>query len=256
MGHPGLGGTLTHPHSPPACAGFGSVLRGCRNKTPLPKSGDHVAALPGAGLWASGSVETGRLGQQDRTVGGQQAPWACMPQLHGPWAPWRGTGHDHRSARTPFAGSRVGAGCLRQPKLRRFCLEGRLVPSLFTSRRRESKPSCVVCAHVWPCACAPCACAPCACLRVPRVRACVCPVCPCVPRVHLRVPACAPCACVCPTCRALPTHPHRRPRPRPVPRKLGANSSPQGASGRAPGTSVCLKWNYIISTCRDQADIC
>lgn len=173
MGHPGLGGTLTHPHSPPACAGFGSVLRGCRNKTPLPKSGDHVAALPGAGLWASGSVETGRLGQQDRTVGGQQAPWACVPQLHGPWAPWRGTGHDHRSARTPFAGSRVGAGCLRQPKLRRFCVEGRLVPSLFTSRRRESRPSCVVCAHVWPCACAPCACA----------CACVCPVCVCVPHM-------------------------------------------------------------------------
>lgn len=186
------------------------MLRGCRNKTPLPKSGDHVAALPGAGQWASGSVETGRLGRQDCTVGGQQAPWACMRQLHGPWAPWGGTGHHHRSARMPFAGSRVGAGCLRQPKLRSFCLEGRLVPSLFTSRRRESRPSCVVCTHVWTCACAPCAClrvSPC----VPRLPAC--PVCVClrVPRVcvclRVRVPACAPCACapcvLCAVCACL-----------------------------------------------------
>ena len=249
MGHPGLGGTLTHPHSPPACAGFGSVLRGCRNKTPLPKSGDHVAALPGAGLWASGSVETGRLGQQDRTVGGQQAPWACMPQLHGPWAPWRGTGHDHRSARTPFAGSRVGAGCLRQPKLRRFCLEGRLVPSLFTSRRRESKPSCVVCAHVWPCACAPCACAPCACLRVPHVRACVCPVCvpacaPCaclrVPRVSMCAPCASACACVCPVCVCvphMPSSPHSPTQTPPAPTRPEEAECQQLPTGRQQQSS-------------------
>lgn len=239
MGHPGLGGTLTHPYSPPACAGFGSVLRGCRNKTPLPKSGDHVAALPGAGQWASGSVETGRLGRQDCTVGGQQAPWACMRQLHGPWAPWGGTGHHHRSARMPFAGSRVGAGCLRQPKLRSFCLEGRLVPSLFTSRRRESRPSCVVCTHVWTCACAPCAClrvSPC----VPRLPAC--PVCVClrVPRV-----CCVLCAraCVCPVCMPhMPSSPHSPTQTPPAPTRpeeAGCQQLPAGRQ-RPSSRDECL----------------
>ena len=111
------------------------------------------------------------------------------------------------------------------------------------------------CACACVCACL-CVCPMCTCLRVRPVcvpaHACACMCAPCA-----RACACAPCAhaCVC-TCQALPTHPHGRPQPRPISRKLGSNSSPQGASGSPPRTSVCLKWNYIISTCRDQADIC
>ena len=277
MGHPGLGGTLTHPHSPPACAGLGSMLRNCGNKTSLPKS-DHVAALPGAGLWASGCrppPESALWRQED--LDGRTAQWV-VSGLSGPaWLSRAGRGHPGgaqgtttRSARTPFTGSCVGAGYSGQPKPCSFCLEGRLVPSPFTSRRRERRPSCVY-PRVDTCAClrvprvrmpacvcpmcvsmcAPCACAACACVYAPCTCACVCPVCACL---H----TCPMCMClhVCFTCRALPTHPHRHPRLRPVPRKLSASSSPQGASSSPPGTSVCLKWNYIISTCRDQADIC
>lgn len=223
MGAPRAWGTLTTP--PPACAGFGACSRGCRNKTPLPKIRRPVAALPGAGLWASGSVETGRLGQQGPLVGCQQAPWACMPQLHGPWAPWRGHRARPQVSRTPFAGSRVGAGCLRQPKLLQVCLEGRLCPFPCSRQTKESKPSCVVWPYVWPCACARVR-VPCACLRVP-VCVPVCPVCPCVPMCS------SACACVCPVCmcvphmRALPLTHRRCPRPHDPSRGGGCQQLPQ-----------------------------
>ena len=431
----GLGGPsrTPTPHLPVqgsgACSGAAETKRLCQNQTTL-----LLCLELGCGLQAADPPPESALWRQE-DLDGPTAQWV-VSRLPGPaWLsragrgrPGRAQGNTTRSARTPFTGSCVGAGYSRQPKPCSFCLEGRLVPSPFTSRRRESRPSCVVCTHVWTCAracmCALCACAPCApacvcvpvcapCVCAPCARACVCSVCtclcvcpvcvhvpcvsPCVPRVrvpvcalrvspcvspcmfrvhvpvcaracvcpmcvrpvcvppcvlHVRVPVCAPsvctlcaclhvcsvcvclcvprvcvprvclhvcsvcaclrvpcvcvpacapcvcapcvspcvlrvrvpacacmyalctcayvcpvcaclhtcpmcvCLCVCFTCQALPTHPHRRPRPRPVPRKLSANSSPQGASGSPPGMSVCLKWNYIISTCRDQADIC
>jgi len=202
-------------------------------------------------------------------VGGQWALRACMAQPRRPWAPWRGTGHHHEVCTHALHWFLRRGRIFRAAQALQFLSKGRLVPSPFTSRRRERRPSCVyprvdtaclrvprvrvpacmcpVCVSM----CAPCACAACACVYAPCTCACVCPVCACL---H----TCPMCMClhVCFTCRALPTHPHRHPRLRPVPRKLSASSSPQGASSSPPGTSVCLKWNYIISTCRDQADIC
>lgn len=93
----GVGGPPRLPTLLPA--GLEEVPRGCRNKTLLPKSGDHVAALPGAGLWASGcshrpppqegllfgdrKARTSRTAQQ----AGSGLPGTCMSRLPRPWPP-------------------------------------------------------------------------------------------------------------------------------------------------------------------------
>lgn len=96
----GVGGPPRLPTLLPA--GLEEVPRGCRNKTLLPKSGDHVAALPGAGLWASGCSHrppphppqegllygdrkawTSRTAQQ----AGSGLPGTCMSRLPRPWPP-------------------------------------------------------------------------------------------------------------------------------------------------------------------------
>ena len=133
--------------------GLGGMLRGCGSKNAFAKIRRPHCCPAWSWAGASGcrpptrvcSAEAGRLRQWDCAAGGQRAPRACTAQSPKLWAPWRG----HRP---PPRGPYACPSCSRQPKPHSFCLEGRLVPSLFTSRRRECRPSCVVCTHTRTCA--------------------------------------------------------------------------------------------------------
>ncbi|XP_027421798.1 thioredoxin reductase 2, mitochondrial isoform X3 [Bos indicus x Bos taurus] len=155
------------------------------------------------------SVETGRLGRQDRAVGGQWALRACMAQPRRPWAPWRGTGHHHEVCTHALHWFLRRGRIFRAAQALQFLSRRKACPfPVHVQTEGEKAILCVpTCGHGVP-ACAPCARA---CVHVPRVclhvcSVCVCCVClrvcpvymcVCVPRVcmpaympHVHVPAC------------------------------------------------------------------
>lgn len=207
--------------------GLGACSGAAEAKTPLPKSGDHTAALPGAGLGlqaADPPPESALRRQEDSDSGTVRRVVSGLPgpaRLSHPSCghPGGGTGHHHEvhTHALHVQGSPSLTVSVLKEGLSLPCSHpdggsaGHLVLCVPTRGRvrmpacepRVHMPACAPCVRVPVCVHA-CVFATCACLRVPRVcvpvhvRACVC-----APCAHACVCALSVCACVCSRCVCL-----------------------------------------------------